>query len=290
MPTSIRHDFLKESDDMRLLFLGDIIGKAGRQAVIEHLPRLREVYKLDFVVVNADNAAAGFGITEEIFCALIDAGADVVTGGDHIWDKRDALVFIERCPQLLRPINFPDGAPGRGSGVFKTATGRDILVVHAVGRVFMPEMDCPFSAIEKELNASPVGEMVDAVVVDFHAEATSEKQALGHFVDGQCSMVVGSHTHAPTSDGRILKGGTAYLTDAGMCGCYDSVIGMEAQEPVERFVSRVPRGRFQPMEGEVTLSGFCVETDDRTGLAIRAKELRLGGDLCPSEPLFWVSS
>lgn len=274
---------------MRILFLGDVVGRAGRKAVLEEVPRLRETYSLDFVVVNADNAAGGFGITEDIYESFLDAGVDVVTGGDHVWDKRDALVFIERCPQLLRPINFPAGAPGRGAGVFQTKSGKDVLVVHAVGRVFMPEMDCPFAAVEKELCLNPLAKQVDAIVIDFHAEATSEKQALGHFVDGRASLVVGSHTHAPTSDGRVLRGGTAYLTDAGMCGCYDSVIGMESAEPVERFLTRLPRGRFQPAEGAATLSGFCVETDDATGLAVHAKELRLGGDLCPSEPPFWVS-
>ena len=274
---------------MRLLFLGDVVGRAGRQAVIEHLPELREKYQLDFVVVNGDNAAGGFGITEDIFHELIDAGADVVTGGDHIWDKRDALVFIERCPNLLRPINFPDGVPGRGAGLFKTKTGKDVLVVHAVGRVFMPEMDCPFAAIERAVEMSPLADKVDAIIVDFHAEATSEKQAMGHFLDGRVSMVVGSHTHVPTSDGRVLSGGTGFLTDAGMCGCYDSVIGMEAEEPVERFVSRVPRGRFQPMMGEATLAGFCVEVAPETGLAVHVNELRLGGHLSRAEPPFWVS-
>lgn len=274
---------------MRVLFLGDVVGRPGRQAVIEILPKLRDSYKLDFVIVNGDNAASGFGITEDIFLSLIDAGADVVTGGDHIWDQRDALVFIERHDQLLRPINFPSGVPGRGAGRFKTASGKDILVVHAVGRVFMKEMDCPFAAIEREVTASPLNEMVDACLVDFHGEATSEKQAMGHFLDGRVSMVVGSHTHVPTSDGRILKGGTAYLTDAGMCGCYDGVIGMEQQEPIERFLSRVPRSRFTPKKGDVTLSGFCVDIDDETGLAREATELRLGGHLSRSEPLFWVS-
>ena len=274
---------------MRVMFLGDVVGRAGRQAIVEQLPKLRELYELDLVVVNGDNAAGGFGITEDILLELLDAGADVVTGGDHIWDKRDALVFIERHPQLLRPINFPKGVPGRGAGVFQTKAGKDVLVLHVLGRVFMPEMDCPFAAIEKEITASPLGEMVDAILIDFHAEATSEKQAMGHFVDGRASMVVGSHTHIPTSDGRILNKGTAYLTDAGMCGCYDSVIGMEKEEPIERFVSRVPRGRFQPKIGEPTLAGFCVEIDDKTGLAVEAKELRLGGHLSRSEPLFWVS-
>lgn len=275
---------------MRVLFLGDVMGRDGRRAVVDQLPGLREKYALDFVIVNADNAAGGFGITEDILMSLVDAGADVVTGGDHIWDQRDALVFIERHPQLLRPINFPDGVAGKGASVFRTHDGRDVLVIHAVGRVFMPEMDCPFAAIEREISSTPLGEMVDAILIDFHAEATSEKQAMGHYVDGRASMVVGTHTHAPTSDGRVLNGGTAFLTDAGMCGCYDSVIGMDQEEPIERFVTRVPKGRFSPKQGEVTLSGFCVEIDDKTGLAVEAKELRLGGPLSRSEPLFWVSS
>ncbi len=274
---------------MRVLFLGDVVGRSGRQAVVEELPKLRETYKLDFIVVNGDNAAGGFGITEDVLMELVDAGADVVTGGDHVWDKRDALVFIERHPQLLRPINYPKGAPGAGAGLFKTSTGKDVLVIHSVGRVFMPEMDCPFAAIEREITASPLGQMVDAILIDFHCEATSEKQAMGHFVDGRASMVVGTHTHVPTSDARVLSGGTAFLTDAGMCGCYDSVIGMEADEPVERFVSRVPRARFQPKVGEATICGFCVEIDDNTGLAVEAGPLRLGGHLSRSEPLFWVS-
>lgn len=274
---------------MRVMFLGDVVGRSGRDAVVKELPKLRETYDLDFVVVNGDNVAGGFGITEDIFMELTDAGADVVTGGDHIWNKRDALVFIERHPSLLRPINFPAGVPGAGAGMFKTKTGKDVLVLHAVGRVFMPEMDCPFAAFEREISASPLKDMVDAILIDFHAEATSEKQAMGHFVDGRASMVVGSHTHVPTADGRILSGGTAFLTDAGMCGCYDGVIGMDKEEPLERFVTRVPRGRFQPMIGEATISGFCVEIDDATGLAVEAAELRLGGHLSRSEPLFWVS-
>lgn len=275
---------------MRVLFLGDVVGRAGREAVVAELPKLRLSYDLDFVVVNGDNAAGGFGITEDILLELFDAGADVVTGGDHVWDKRDALVFIERHPNFLRPINYPPGVPGSGVGVFKTKKGKDVLVLHAVGRVFMPEMDCPFAAIDRELAASPLREMVDAILIDFHAEATSEKQAMGHYVDGRASVVVGSHTHVPTADGRVLSGGTAYLTDAGMCGCYDGVIGMERDEPIERFVSRLPRGRFQPMMGEAAISGFCVDIDDETGLAVAANELRLGGHLSRAEPLFWVSS
>ena len=274
---------------MRVLFLGDVVGRAGRAGIVDMLPRIREKYELDFVVVNGDNAAGGFGISEDILEQLLDAGADVVTGGDHVWDQRETLVFIERQDRLLRPVNFPKGVPGRGSQIYKTKTGLDVLVVHALGRVFMPEMDCPFAAIESEIGETPLGQAVDAILIDFHAEATSEKQAMGHFLDGRVSMVVGSHTHTPTADGRVLDGGTAYLTDAGMCGCYDSVIGMEKEEPLERFLSRVPRGRFKPQIGDVTLCGFCVETDDETGLARRVAELRLGGHLGPAEPLFWVS-
>jgi len=273
---------------MRLLFLGDVVGRTGRKLVIDRLPGLRERFKLDFVIVNGENAAGGFGITEPILQALLDAGADVVTGGNHSWDQRESLVFIERHERLLRPINYPPGTPGRGSGLFKAANGADVLVVNAMGRVFMADLDCPFRAVEAELDACPLGRGADAVVIDFHAEATSEKQAIGHLVDGRASLVIGTHTHAPTSDDRVLKGGTAFMSDVGMCGDYDSVLGMQADEAINRFMSRIPRGRFQPANGVASLSGLAVEIDDRTGLAIRTNPLRLGGSLRSTEPHFWV--
>ncbi|WP_072393978.1 TIGR00282 family metallophosphoesterase [Hyphomicrobium sp. CS1GBMeth3] len=273
---------------MRLLFLGDIVGRTGRRAAVEAIPRLRERYKLDFLVINGENAAGGFGITEAIHLELIDAGADAVTLGNHAFDQKDTLVFIERQERLIRPVNFPPGTPGRGAALLKARNGADVLVINAMGRVFMTEIDCPFRAIDRELTACPLKSGADVVLIDFHAEATSEKQALGHFLDGRASVVVGTHTHTPTSDERILAGGTAYMSDAGMCGDYNSVLGMDIEEPVNRFLTRLPRERFEPALGPATVSGLAVEIDDATGLATRVKSLRLGGVLEPTEPLFWV--
>ena len=273
---------------MRFLFLGDIVGRSGRKAVTDTLPGLIARYKLDFVVINAENAAGGFGITEAIMQELFDAGADVLTLGNHAFDQKEALVFIERHPRLLRPLNYPKGTPGNGSGLFKARNGADVLVATAMGRVFMTELDCPFRAIENEVAACPLGERADAIIIDFHAEATSEKQSMGVFLDGRVSLVVGTHTHAPTSDERIMPGGTAFMSDAGMCGDYNSVLGMDSEEPVNRFLSRIPRARFEPANGPATVSGLAVEIDDRTGLATRLNALRLGGALTPAEPRFWV--
>ncbi|MCL4767889.1 MAG: TIGR00282 family metallophosphoesterase [Hyphomicrobiaceae bacterium] len=274
---------------MRFLFLGDIVGRAARKAVIEMLPDLRRRYRLDFVVVNGENSAGGFGITEQILEDLVGAGADVVTLGNHAFDQKEALVFIERQPRLLRPVNFPPGTPGKGAGLFRAANGADVLVVNAIGRVFMGEFDCPFRAVDHEVTACGLKRgAADAIVVDFHAEATSEKQALAHFLDGRVSTVIGTHTHAPTADDRVLPGGTAYISDVGMCGDYNSVLGMDSAEPVNRFLTRIPRERFEPSLGPVTLSGLAVEIDDASGLAERAGVLRLGGVLAPAEPLFWI--
>lgn len=272
---------------MRLLFLGDVVGRTGRKAVVERLPALRRRYKLDFVIVNGENAAGGFGITEAIVEELLDAGADVVTLGNHAFDQKETLVFIERHERLLRPLNFPKGTPGRGAGLFKAADGSDVLVINAMGRVFMTDLDCPFRAIDAELTACRLKHGADAIFIDFHAEATSEKQALGYFVDGRASAVVGTHTHAPTADERVLPGGTAFMSDAGMCGDYNSVLGMEVDEPINRFVTKIPRGRFEPASGAATLSGLAVEIDDRTGLTRQVGALRRGGALAPAEPSFW---
>jgi metallophosphoesterase (TIGR00282 family) len=273
---------------MRLLFLGDVVGRSGRRAVAEQLPNLRQRYKLDFVVVNGENAAGGFGITETVFVELLDAGADVVTLGNHAFDQKEALVFIERHSRLIRPINYPPGTPGKGSGIFKAASGADVLVINAMGLLFMPQLSDPFRAIDGEIAACALKQGADAIVIDFHAEATSEKQALGHFVDGRASCVVGTHTHAPTADERVLPGGTAYISDVGMCGDYDSVLGMGKEEPLNRFLTKIPRSRLEPAMGPATISGLAVEIDDATGLATRTKGLRLGGVLAPTEPLFWV--
>ena len=273
---------------MRVLFLGDVVGRSGRQTVLEELPKLRARYKLDFVAINGENAAGGFGITEAILEELLAAGADVVTLGNHAWDQKEALVFIDRQDRLLRPINFPPGTPGKGVGLFRAENGADVLVINAMGLIFMPELACPFRAVDRELDACGLKQGADAILIDFHAEATSEKQAMGYFVDGRASCVVGTHTHAPNADERVLPRGTAFISDIGMCGDYESVLGMDPGEPLHRFLAKIPRGRFEPAMGPATISGLAVETDDATGLALRTAGLRLGGVLAPTEPRFWV--
>jgi hypothetical protein len=273
---------------MRLLFLGDLVGRSGRTAVWNRLPGLIRDYKLDFVVVNGENAAGGFGITEDIFLETLNAGADVVTTGNHVWDQREALVYADRQDRFLRPANYPAGTPGRGSNLYIARNGARVLVANVMGRVFMhPDLDDPFAAGEAILEACPLGEQADAVVFDFHAEATSEKLCFAHFVDGRASFVVGTHTHVPTADAQILNGGTAYLSDAGMCGDYDSSIGMDKEEPVSRFVSKIPKGRFEVASGPATICGVAVEISDRTGLAEKIAPLRIGPRLAETMPDFW---
>jgi len=273
---------------MRLLFLGDIVGRTGRNAVIDALPRLRQRWNLDFVAINAENSAGGFGITESILLELLDAGADVVTLGNHAFDQKEALVFIERHDRLLRPANLPPGTPGRGAGLFKARNGAEVLTINAMGRLFVADIDCPFRALDNAVTACKLKRGADAILVDFHAEATSEKQALAYFLDSRVSVVVGTHTHAPTADERILPGGTAFMSDVGMCGDYNSVLGMTVEEPINRFITKIPRGRFEPASGPATLSGLAVEIDDATGLAVRIKAVRIGGVLSPSVPDFWL--
>jgi metallophosphoesterase (TIGR00282 family) len=272
---------------MRLLFVGDVVGRSGRAIVMERLPRLVADWKLDCVVVNGENAAGGFGITEPIYQDLIDAGADAITLGNHAWDQREALVFIERAPRLIRPANYPPGTPGRGTTVITAKNGARVLIINAMGRVFMDPLDDPFATIERELQACPLGSGADAVVIDIHAEATSEKQAMGFFADGRASLVVGTHTHVPTADHRILPGGTAFVSDVGMTGDYDSIIGMAKDEPLGRFVRRIPSGKFEPAMGPATLCAIAVETNDSTGLAQRVAAVRCGGGLEEARPQFW---
>jgi 2',3'-cyclic-nucleotide 2'-phosphodiesterase len=272
---------------LRILFIGDVVGKTGRSAVNERLPSAIKDWKLDLVVINGENAAGGFGITEAIYNEFIDAGADAVTLGNHAWNQKEALVFIERAPRLIRPLNFPRHTPGRGAALIDTKDGRRALVINAMGRVFMEPLNDPFSAIGRELEACPLREAVDAIIVDFHGEASSEKQGMGFFCDGRVSLVVGTHTHVPTADHQILAGGTAYMTDAGMTGDYDSVIGMQKEEPLRRFTTGISSARFEPAHGAATLSGVAVETDDVTGLALRIAPVRLGGRLEQALPAFW---
>jgi metallophosphoesterase (TIGR00282 family) len=272
---------------MRILFIGDIVGRSGRAIVLERLPRLVRDWRLDCVVINGENAAGGFGITEAIYQDLLDAGADAVTLGNHAWDQKEALVFIERAPRLIRPINYPAGTPGRGAAMIETKSGAHVLVINAMGRIYMDPLDDPFAAVERAMAAHPLGATADAVIIDLHAEATSEKQAMGHFCDGRASLVVGTHTHAPTADHQILPHGTAFMSDVGMTGDYDSVIGMAKDEPLNRFLRKIPGARFEPAMGPATLCALAVETDDDTGLAKGVAAVRLGGRLEEARPKFW---
>jgi metallophosphoesterase (TIGR00282 family) len=262
---------------------GDIVGRSGRKAITEELPRLKRRYGLDFIIVNGENAAGGFGVTAEIVEALLAAGADVVTTGNHAYDQRDEIEVFRSEPRLLRPLNFPKSNPGRGAGLFETKDGRQVMVLHAQGQVEMHPCDDPFAAIDASLGAAKLGREADAIIVDFHAEATSEKQAMGHYLDGRVTAVVGTHTHTPTADDRVLSGGTAYMSDIGMCGDYDSVIGMEKTEPMRRFLTKMPSQRFQPAAGEATICGVIIETAP-SGLASSISPLRLGGCLRQREP------
>lgn len=270
---------------MKILFLGDVMGRAGRAAISERLPGLRTEWGLDFVVVNGENASSGMGLTGEHAKALLAAGADCLTLGDHAFDQKDMLPFIEQENRILRPLNFARLAPGKGARVFSDARGRKVLVAQVLGQVFMKRpFDDPFSAIDTVLKTHTLGGAVQATIVDMHCEATSEKMAMGHWCDGRASLVVGTHTHVPTGDAQILRGGTAYLTDAGMCGDYDSVIGMEKLEPMRRFITGMPKDRFTPAAGPATLSGVYVETDDKTGHAVKVRMIRIGGRLEEARP------
>jgi hypothetical protein len=269
---------------VKLLYLGDVVGRAGRTAVVENLARWRRELDLDFVIVNGENAANGFGITPKICDQFYAAGADVIVLGNHSWDAREIIPHIDGERRLLRPLNLPSGTPGRGASVFEVPGGRRILIVQVLGRIFMDPLDDPFAAAAEALKSHTLGGSVNAIFVDMHAEATSEKMAIGHYLDGRVSCVFGTHTHVPTADDQILPGGTAYISDVGMCGDYDSVIGMEKAEPVRRFTRKMPGPRFGPASGEATACGIYLETDDQTGLATYLAPLRQGGRLSPVWP------
>jgi 2',3'-cyclic-nucleotide 2'-phosphodiesterase len=262
---------------MRLLFLGDMVGRSGREAVFAQLPGLIERWNIDFTIVNGENSAGGFGITEPILEATLNAGADVVTTGNHVWDQREALIFADRQERFLRPANYPAGTPGRGSNIYEARNGARVMVANIMGNVFMgPALDDPFRCGEQLLENVTLGRDVDVIFIDFHAEATSEKICFAHFVDGRTTMVVGTHTHCPTADHQILPGGTAYLSDAGMCGVYDSSLGMDKEEPMQRFLTRIPKNRFEAASGRATLCGVGLEIDMTTGFASRVAPLRIG--------------
>lgn len=269
---------------MKLAAFGDVMGRAGRLALIERLPGLRRQHNLDFVVVNAENSAGGFGVTQAICDSLFEAGADVITTGNHAFDQRDDISVFHTEERLLRPLNFPASNPGRGAGLYRARNGAEVLVIHAQGQRGMQPIDDPCAAVDRALEGCRLGREAQAVIADFHAEATSEKYSMGHYLDGRASLVFGTHTHVPTADHQILAGGTAYITDLGMCGDYDSVIGMEKSEPMNRFVTKMTTGRISPAAGEATICGVIVETDDKTGRALSIEPVRLGGKLSQTAP------
>jgi 2',3'-cyclic-nucleotide 2'-phosphodiesterase len=271
---------------MRLGFFGDVVGRAGRQAVAEHLPRVRAELQLDFVVVNGENAAGGFGITPSTAQEIFDAGADCITLGNHSWDQPEALTYIGRETRLLRPYNYPKTLqiPGRGSQLFTTPAGQRVFVIQIHGSAFMESLDDPIQGVQSAIEEAPLRQVADAVIVEMHAEATAEKYIMGHFCDGRVTLVVGAHTHVPTADAQILPGGTAYMTDAGMCGDYDSVIGMKKTPIVQRAATRLPTERKSPADGPATLCGVFVESDDGTGLARRIEPIRVGARLSRAMP------
>ncbi len=269
---------------MRLLFLGDIVGKVAREKVINSVHAIKKKLSLDFIVVNGENTAGGFGITAEISIQLFNSGVDVITGGNHSWDQAEIIEFIEREPRLLRPMNHVSGTPGKGYNLYKLHDGRKVLVINLLGQVFMKPIENPFKSIQDCLSQYNLGKTVDLILVDFHAEATSEKMAMAHFLDGRVSAVFGSHQQVPTADSQILDNGTAYQTDAGMCGDYNSVIGMQKEVPIDRFLGKISKNRFKPAIGEITICGVVLETDDATGLATKVAPLRVGGVLNETWP------
>lgn len=269
---------------MRALFLGDVVGRSGRDAVIAALPQLRARLMIELVVVNGENAAHGFGLSPTIADDLFSAGADVITLGNHSWDRKELVPYIAGQPRVIRPLNYPSGTPGAGFVVVESGRGQKALVVNAMGRLFMEPLDCPFRATAELLGRYKLGSSVDLILVDFHAEATSEKMSYGHSFDGSVSLIVGTHTHCPTADHQILPGGTGYMTDVGMCGDYDSVIGMDKKAAGTRFWRPHQKERLEPASGAATVCGVFVETDDRTGLAARIAPVRMGGRLSEAFP------
>ncbi|MEE2746099.1 MAG: TIGR00282 family metallophosphoesterase [Pseudomonadota bacterium] len=268
---------------MKIIFFGDVVGKAGRNAIFTQLPELQETCQPDLLILNGENAAHGFGITKKICLEFFNHGIDVITLGNHAWDRKDIIEYIKEEQRLVRPLNFPENTPGNGLVVLNTDKGHKVLVAQVMGKLFMSPVEDPFKSISECIKQYLLGVDVDCIILDVHAEATSEKMAIGHFLDGKVSMVVGSHSHIPTADAQILPNGTAYQTDAGMCGDYDSVIGMKKEGALNRFLNQTPKTLLEPAEMEATVCAVFVETDDSTGLAKRVRSIRIGGRLESTE-------
>ena len=263
---------------LRIGVFGDVVGRAGRSAVLKHMPLVKEALKLDLVVLNIENAASGFGYTQKMVEEFEAAGVDAMITGNHAFDQKDANQLLSTKRSLIRPANYPEGTPGIGLCEVQTPKG-SIVIAQVMGRLFMTPLDCPFKTVDNLLRTHRLGETCKAILVDIHGEATSEKMAMGHYLDGRVTLVEGTHTHVPTADTMILPKGTAYQTDLGMTGDYHSVIGFDPQVPVNRFKTGRSRGRLTPALGEATLSGIYVEADLNTGLAQKAKPIRTGGKL-----------
>lgn len=269
---------------MKILFIGDIFGRSGREAIEKHLPALKEKLEPDVTIVNGENAANGKGITEKICKELYEWGVDIITTGNHVWDQREVIPYIARDKNLLRPINFPEGTPGNGLIKHQLQDGRTITVINAMGRLFMDPLDDPFQILQEIVEKEKLGKNTNAIFVDFHTETTSEKMSLGHHLDGKISALIGTHTHIQTADHHIMEHGTAYMSDSGMTGDYNSVIGVRKDIGVHRFVKKMPGEKLIPAAGEATLCGAFIETDDKTGLAKSINPIRIGGILSETCP------
>lgn len=270
---------------MKILMCGDVVGRTGRDAITSYIPILRKQWSLDLVVVNGENAAHGFGITESICESFYKAGVDVITTGNHVWDQKEILPILDKDKRILRPLNYPEQSPGRGIITMETSNGKKAVIINVMGRLFMDPLDDPFAALDKALAPHRRGITASAILIDFHGEASSEKMAAAHYVADRATALVGTHTHVPTSDTRILKGGLAYQTDLGMVGDYDSVVGMQKSVPIQRFTRKYAMDRLMPAEGEATLCGLYIETDDKTGETLTVRPVRLGGLLSPTDDI-----
>ncbi len=257
---------------MKLLFIGDIVGKVGRSAVKSLLPKLTDKYKIDIVIANGENIAGGFGLTESLVSEILRMGVHIITTGNHVWDKKDIISYISKENRILRPLNYPPGTPGYGSIVFNSPNGIKVAVLNIAGRVFMPNNDCPFRTTKEALDN--LAKETNIIIIDFHAEATSEKIAFGYFVDGKASAVIGTHTHVQTADEKVLPNGTAYITDVGMTGPANSVIGIDIEQIIKRFLTNMPV-RFETAKGEGILSAVVIEINNNTGKATGIQRLQI---------------